>query len=240
VKFTGEGGVIAVALSADGSAYELRIADSGIGIEPAFLPHVFDRFRQADGTTTRQHAGLGLGLAIVKELTELHGGAVRAASPGAGRGATFTVRLPKLPGLHAPEPAGEPARPRGVALAGIEVLAVDDNPDALEVVAASLSSNGASVRVADSGEHAIAEWDRAPAQVLICDLAMPGLDGFAVLRAIRQRTAAAVPVPAIALTAYASTEFHARTRDAGFEAHLAKPFDEDELVRTILAVLGRT
>jgi CheY-like chemotaxis protein len=176
----------------------------------------------------------------VKELTELHGGAVRAVSAGIGHGATFTLRLPRLPGLHVVEAAESAARPRPTLLRGLQVLAVDDNRDALDVLAASLASSGADVRSASSGEEALREWDRAPADMLICDLAMPQMDGFAVLRGIRQRDRAMGRfTPAIAVTAHASPDYQSRTREAGFDAHISKPFDGDELVRTVTAVRSR-
>lgn len=233
VKFSPGGGRIDVTLQAVEGAHEIRVTDTGIGIAADFLPHVFERFRQSDGSMTREHGGLGLGLAIVKELTELHGGMVRVVSDGLGQGAQFVVRLPALVALDASAalPAAEAALSR-VALAGIRVLAVDDNPDALEVVAATLATAGATVRMASDGHDAVAQWHQEAADVLVCDLAMPHLDGFAVLSMIQQNGGGA-GVRAIALTAHASQEYIDRSRAAGFIEHLAKPFAAADLVEAV-------
>jgi signal transduction histidine kinase len=235
VKFTPARGRIAVALTPEDSVFEVAVTDSGVGIPASFLPHVFDRFRQADGSTTREHGGLGLGLAIVKELTELHGGTVHATSAGPGQGATFAIRLPQLAGLNVRGPSlPEVPEAPGIPLAGVEILAVDDNEEALEVLASTLRMRGARVRVAASGEDAIRAWTRDPADVLICDLAMPAMDGFEVLRAIRQLDRDhGRPTVALALTAHAAEDYQARTRAAGFEAHIVKPYDAAELVRAV-------
>jgi len=241
VKFTPSGGAVSLSLQTRERICELEVVDTGIGIAPGFLPHVFDRFRQADGSMTREHGGLGLGLAIVKELVEMHGGSVAAESRGPGQGATFRVRFPQLAGLDTAAPA--PAFPSPLtarALDGVHVLAVDDNADALDLVAASLAGTGARVTTASSGEEALRKWDRDPADVLVCDLAMPQMDGVDVLRAIRNRDAAAGRLtPAIALTAHMTQDHVAHTRDAGFEFHIGKPFEASELVHTILAALSR-
>jgi CheY-like chemotaxis protein len=221
----------------DGS-YCLDVIDTGAGIPADFVPYVFDRFRQADGSITREHRGLGLGLAIVKELTELHGGAVVAASAGVNRGAHFTVQLPQLQPLGLPPEESASAAPVAGTLAGVRVLAVDDNQDARDVLEASLAPTGARVRIAPSGAAAIREWDREPADLLICDLAMPEMDGFAVLEAIRRR-ASGRAAPAIAVSAYVSEDYQLRTRAAGFDFHVGKPYDVSELVRLALAALGR-
>ncbi len=162
VKFSSAGGVIVATLEHIGGAYEVRVTDTGIGIAPDFLPHVFERFSQSDGSMTREHGGLGLGLAIVKELTELHGGAVTAESPGPGQGATFTIRLPALIGLDDTAiPTAPAAAPPAQTLRGVRVLAVDDNADALEIVSAALGASGADVTAVTSGADAIVEWRRA-------------------------------------------------------------------------------
>jgi len=236
IKFTPAGGAVTLLLTAENGACELSVTDTGVGIEPSFLAHAFDRFRQGDGSITREHSGLGLGLAIVKELTELHGGVVAASSPGLGLGATFTVRLRQLAPLFPADVSPLQLRhePQDASLAGISVLAVDDNADALEVLAASLSIRGAEVRTAWGGEEALREWARCPASVLICDLAMPRVDGFEVMRGIRSLDlAAGRPTAAIALTAHASPGYEARTRDAGFSRHISKPFDVEELVQAV-------
>ncbi len=240
VKFTPPRGTVTVSLTERDGSYWLDVTDTGAGIAPDFLPYVFDRFRQADGSITREHRGLGLGLAIVKDLTELHGGTVVVASPGVDRGARFTVQLPQL---VAPAADALPAPSLALAgrLAGVRVLAVDDNADAREVLAASLADSGATVRIAASGAEAIREWDREPADLLICDLAMPEMDGFEVLRAIRQRGRPDGHVPpAIAVTAHVSEDYQARTRAAGFDFHLGKPYDVAELIEFARAALARS
>ena len=242
IKFTPTGGAVSVSLKAENGMCELSVTDTGAGIAPSFLPHVFDRFRQADGSITREHGGLGLGLAIVKELTELHGGVVVATSPGPGLGATFTVRLRQLSPSHAADLSSMQVgrTPQPAALAGISILAVDDNADALEVLSASLIIRGADVRTAWGGEEALREWQRQPADVLICDLAMPRVDGFDVIRGVRELDATSGrTTAAIALTAHASPGYQARTREAGFDGHISKPFDVEELVQAVLGALER-
>jgi signal transduction histidine kinase/ActR/RegA family two-component response regulator len=241
VKFTPHGGDASLVLRRLAHGFELEISDTGAGISASFLPNVFDRFRQADGSTTREHGGLGLGLAIVKELSELHGGVVTASSEGANRGATFTVRLPELAGFQPSFSAPiEQTHAESAILSGVVVLAVDDNIDALDVLATSLASSGATVRMAATGDAALREWDREPADVLICDLAMPHMDGFEVLKGIRARDIARGRVtPVIALTAHASDEYQTRTRAAGFDFHVSKPYQIGDLVRTVLAAMER-
>jgi signal transduction histidine kinase/CheY-like chemotaxis protein len=240
VKFTPQDGRVSLRLTAQDRTFRLEVADTGIGIAASFLPHVFDRFRQADGSMTREHGGLGLGLAIVKELVDLHGGGVSAVSAGEGQGATFIVRLPQLVARE-PGPV-EPSSPRrgAKALAGVHVLAVDDNADTLEMLATSLAAAGARVTLADSGETALRHWDSDPADVLVCDLAMPHMNGFEVLSAIRARDIArGRQTAAIALTAHVSQSHMEETRAAGFRFHIGKPFDSEELVEKISTALER-
>jgi len=239
VKFTPENGRVAVRLREVGSAFEIEVRDSGAGIKPTFLPFVFDRFRQADGSLTREHGGLGLGLAIVKQLTEMHGGSVSAASDGLGAGAAFTVRLPALTdgsgGIH---DTGALPMARPDALADVRVLVVDDNKDAAEMLGAALTAAGAAVRVVTSGLTAVDEWTREPADVLLCDLAMPGVDGFEVLRRIRMGGVRADrPIRAIAVSAHATEDYVARSKAEGFARHVTKPFQVPELLRVISDVL---
>ncbi len=235
VKFTPNKGRVSIRLARVDGAYAIVVSDNGIGISKDFLGHVFERFRQADGSTTRVHGGLGLGLAIVKELTELHGGQVQAASDGPERGATFTVTIPAL------DVPGEPVTgitgslvPR---LDGLTVLAVDDNQDALDILTATLADAGATVRVAASGAEALEDLQHLPADLVICDLAMPGMDGFEVLGHVRDLDATkGRSTPVLALSAYASREYRQRCIDAGFRGHIAKPFAPPDLIRAIAAM----
>jgi signal transduction histidine kinase/ActR/RegA family two-component response regulator len=236
VKFTGVAGQVTVAVEAHQGAYELSVKDNGIGMSPEFLACAFDRFRQADGSMKREHGGLGLGLAIVKDLTEMHGGSVHAASAGIGHGATFSVLLPALTGE--PDAAADATAVHGgpatATLAGVRVLVVDDNPDALELMATTLQAAGATVRTLGSGRAAVEAWDRDPADVVLCDLAMPGLNGFDVLREIRARDAAAGRTTrAIAVSAHATPEYRERSLEAGFAQYLAKPYRIADLLRAI-------
>jgi len=243
VKFTPRGGSVTVTMAGSGQDYVLSVSDTGIGISREFLPYVFDHFRQADGSMTRQHGGLGLGLAIVKEVTELHNGSVTATSPGPGGGATFTVRLPQLPSAGLPDFVGDRVAPSGAATdrrwSGVRILAVDDDPDSLEVVRAALTLAGAEVTTASSASEAIGAWEVDPSDILLCDLAMPDMDGFQVLNRIRRLDAASGrATAAIALTAYASDEHRARCLSAGFHAHVAKPYKIDELTIALSTALA--
>jgi PAS domain S-box-containing protein len=244
VKFTPRGGRIHIALERVNSHIEIAIADTGQGIDAAFLPHVFDRFQQADGTTTRMHGGLGLGLAIVRHIVEAHGGTVHVESQGAGKGAVFTVKIP----LMIPRTAGEAERRHPTVttretgsearLDGVRILVVDDEPDSNEAIGALLSSRGAEVRVADSAPQArqiLHDWRP---DVLVSDIGMPGEDGYGLIRRIREADGEVARMPAIALTAYASREDKIRVLTAGFHAHVPKPVDPAELV-TVLANVAR-
>ena len=240
VKFTPPEGAVRVRLSPDRDRYVLSVTDTGVGIPSSFVPHVFERFRQADGSTTREHGGLGLGLAIVKELTDLHGGTVYAASEGEGRGATFTLILPQFVGQTIDLPADLSAAPDPpVRLDGVRVLVIDDNRDALDTITAALSDVGALVRTASSGHEALDLWRERPSDVILCDLAMPGMDGFQVLNRIRQLGATGKSVPAIAVTAYASEEYRTRCVREGFRGHLAKPYNLSELKRMVACAIER-
>ena len=235
VKFA-PGGDVDVELAGAGDHLELSVADSGIGISPEFIDKVFDRFRQADASVTREHGGLGIGLAVVKELVELHGGSIRAESAGRGKGARFTASFPCYDGDVVLQRVEE-----GVpSLAGISVLAVDDNPDALQILETSLTQAGARVRTASSGDQALELWREASADVLLCDLAMPHMSGFQVLWKIRDLDRESGRVtPAIAVTAHATDEQIARSAQAGFQMHITKPFDPNRLIRTVSAVRAR-
>jgi signal transduction histidine kinase/CheY-like chemotaxis protein len=240
VKFTPAGGAVHVTLSAAAGWLELTVRDTGVGIPRDFLPDVFDRFRQADGSTTREYGGLGLGLSIVKELTELHGGSVAVASEGPGRGATFTLRLPALRDDVVAHPP-RVATGSSVSLRGLRVLAVDDNADALEILMLSLTEAGAHVQTARSGAEALEIWSEARADVLVCDLAMPGMDGTAVLNAVRRADAEQKrpPTPAIVITAHVMPDPEAGARAAGFDHYIQKPFETAELLRVVARAAGR-
>jgi CheY-like chemotaxis protein len=244
VKFTPEGGAVQVLLLHNGERIQLQVRDNGIGIAPEFLPHVFDRFTQADTSSTRRAGGLGIGLALVRHIAHLHGGQVRADSGGIGRGAVFTVDLPAAPQQATLAVAEAPARERlEGALDGVRVWLVDDDADAHEVVALTLGHYGAVVQAYRSSAELAAALDKAPAgaapQVLLVDLAMPGEDGFAALRRVRAQEAArgAPPVPAIALTAFTQIE-RERLMAAGFAERVDKPVDAAKLVAAIRAVRG--
>jgi signal transduction histidine kinase/CheY-like chemotaxis protein len=239
VKFTPPGGTIAVGLTRDQTHLRLMVRDSGIGISPEFLPYVFERFRQADSSTTRSHSGVGLGLAIVRELTELHGGTVEAQSAGPDQGATFIVSLPVATGVSA---AGRPATsgaatPDSPRLDGVRVLVIDDDPNTLEMLTAALTDGGADVTSADSARRALAAFEGARPDVIISDIAMPGEDGLWLMHRIRTLPGKNGRTPAIALTALARKEDRKRAIDAGFQMHLAKPVRIDDL-RSVVATLA--
>ncbi|KQP40035.1 hypothetical protein ASF44_09745 [Pseudorhodoferax sp. Leaf274] len=240
VKFTPRGGLVTVRLAADGEALHIAVEDSGIGIAPAFLPYIFDRFRQADGSTTRRFGGLGLGLAIVRQLVELHGGSVQATSAGEGCGSCFVVRLP----LHAADvpPALQAFAPEAASteLAGLRVLVVDDETDARDLLQRMLADAGAEVLVADGADAVLQAIVQERPQVLVSDIGMPQVDGYALLRRVRALgPAQGGDLPAIALTAFARAEDRVRALKAGFRAHVAKPVEPAELVATIASAAGR-
>jgi CheY-like chemotaxis protein len=215
------------------------VSDTGMGIAPEFLPHLFERFRQADSSIERAHGGLGLGLAICRHLTELQGGRISATSDGTGHGATFRVELPQP---HA-EPIQEPEA-RGVRqfsassntlsvplLSGVRFLVVDDDRDALALVREVLEATGATVVTADSGGEALRILENTLTDALIADLGMPGMSGFELLERIRRSDNPQVrSIPAAALTAFARPDDRARSQQHGFEQHLVKPIDPDQLM----------
>jgi signal transduction histidine kinase/ActR/RegA family two-component response regulator len=238
VKFTPRGGRVEVSLGRAGDHAQVTVRDTGMGIRPEFLSFVFDRFRQADASTTRVHGGLGLGLAIVRHLVELHGGSVEAASEGEGRGATFAVRLPLAPiGALARADVRWPAA--AAVLDGLRVLVVDDEPDTLEALSAALAGFGARVRTALSTREALAVLDRESADVLVADIAMPGEDGYALVRELRGRPAdRGGRIPAAALTAYARPADAERALEAGFQVHVTKPVEPGDLAAVIARLAG--
>jgi len=248
VKFTPEGGLVQVRLERAGSQVEIAVSDTGAGIDPAFLPHVFERFRQADQRTSRQYGGLGLGLSIVRHLVELHGGSVRADSPGEGAGSTFTVTLPVAPLLRE-EDAGEGAREAAgdtlhavecpERLDGLRVLVVDDEPDARGLLEMMLGRCGAVVVAAASAGEALEALARSKFDIIVSDIGMPGEDGYGLIRRVRALAPeAGGATPAVALTAYARTEDRLRAMRAGFDMHVSKPVEQAELV-VVMANLVR-
>ena len=248
IKFTPSGGRVQVILERVNSHLEITVSDTGMGIDPEFLPHVFERFRQADSSTTRNHGGLGLGLAIVRHLTELHGGTVRAKSAGRDKGSSFIVTFPLAilqadvePGRQhpkTPDPTAPP--PREPRLEGIAVLVVDDERDSRELLGAILAKAGADVRTAGSVDEALQLWDQGAPHVLVSDIGMPGHDGYSLIAKIRLRPDhAGRHVPAIALTAYSRTEDRIKAISAGFQMHLSKPADRVELITMIASLAGR-
>ena len=239
VKFTPRLGQIHVTIEQVHSHVEISVTDSGKGIAPEFVGQVFDRFRQADASTTRKHGGLGIGLTIAKHLTELHGGTLQVSSPGPGLGASFTIHLPIM-ALHsssetlaaeARDAAADARASRG-SLDGVRVLLVDDDADSLQTIARILRRNGAEVQTAQSMEEALAAIQAAAPDALVSDIGMPGHDGYELITRLR-----AMPggrsIPAVALTALARSEDRTRSLRAGFQMHVAKPVDARELVAAV-------
>jgi len=248
VKFTPNEGVVEVTLRQAGAHVEVKVRDSGIGIEPSLLPFVFDRFRQGDASSSRTTGGLGLGLAITRHLVELHGGTVQAESEGAGKGATFTIRLPlvvaRRPSVRddqAPRSASltkttEPVR----TLEGLRILVVDDEPDSRDLIALILSQAGAEVTTAGSAVDALKAIDEWMPDVLLSDIAMPQIDGYELLRRVRAREAeSGGRIAAAALTAYARMEDRLRILSAGFQMHVPKPIEPAELVTVVASIAKR-
>jgi CheY-like chemotaxis protein len=245
VKFTPEGGKIQVSLEREESQVKITVADSGVGIKPDFLEHVFERFRQADASTTRRFGGLGLGLSIVKSLVESHGGNVAATSAGEGRGASFIVRLPALAlqGEEAAPLSGRVCAPAPFAatdLAGLTLLVVDDDEDGRELARRVLVECNARVLSAGSAADALALVESQRPDMMISDIGMPEMDGFTLLKSVRALgEARGGALPAIALTAFARPEDRAQALEAGFAAHLVKPVEPQQLLAAIAAAVDR-
>ncbi|MFL6333549.1 MAG: ATP-binding protein [Pyrinomonadaceae bacterium] len=248
IKFTPKGGAVGVRVERYGSDVRVRVSDTGQGISPEFLPHVFERFRQQDGSTTREHGGLGLGLAIVRHLVEQHGGHVSAESAGEQRGSTFTINLP-IAAVKAPAggrvsgdlpsiqtlPGESPA-----TLGGLRILVVDDQPDARELLAIVLGRAGARVSTAASAAEALELLQLEEVDVLVSDIGMPAADGYALIGRVRDLSAErARRTPSVALTAYASEDDRRRALAAGFDAHVPKPVEPSELVSVIAGLKTR-
>ncbi|HEX8342651.1 MAG TPA: ATP-binding protein [Tepidisphaeraceae bacterium] len=251
IKFTPRGGRVQVLLERVDSHLEISVSDTGEGIKPEFLPFVFDRFRQADASTTRRHGGLGLGLSIVKQLVELHGGAIRIHSDGTGRGSTFVVTLPLGATRREPERDSEPrygrtgphldgGRERGIELDGVRVLVVDDEPDARGLVKRLLEDCRAVVTTAASAQEALMLLRAEAFDVLVSDIGMPGEDGYSLIGRVRAMGKdRGGDIPAIALTAYARAEDRTKAITAGFLMHMTKPIEPVELLTTVAGLASR-
>jgi CheY-like chemotaxis protein len=240
VKFTPAGGVVRLTLERRAGEDLLMVSDTGIGIDPAFLPSVFDTFRQADASSTRAHGGLGLGLSIVKHLVEMHGGTVRAESGGSGKGATFTVRLPvrsSAPPSSAPGTPG--ARAIEHRLTGTAIVVVEDEADTRDLLVSLLESAGANVRPASSAEEGLNACVETRPEALVTDIAMPGVDGYGMMRQIQAALGTDAPRVNVALTAFAGPRDHERSVEAGFQRHVTKPFDPAEFVRMLAELLNQ-
>jgi signal transduction histidine kinase len=248
-KFTPARGQVRVEAKRSGERVRIAVKDSGIGITPEFLPYIFDRFRQADGSTTRLHGGLGLGLSIVKHLIQLHNGAIEVESEGKGKGATFTVTLPlaaaeSVEAIEETVPAGREGNglPEGFSkvLDGLRILVVDDEADSRELVTAILTRCGSKVKCCESTAEALQVFREWGPDLVISDIGMPNEDGYALITKLRKlRLKRAKEVPAIALTAYATDDDRTRALSAGFQVHVAKPIEPEELVRSIAGAAGR-
>jgi hypothetical protein len=239
IKFTPKKGRVHVVVKRVNSHVEICVNDSGQGIAPEFLGHVFDRFRQADAATTRKFGGLGLGLSLVKQFTELHGGAVRVESEGIGKGATFTICLPMQPVRHDPEAVADEERLAAMDqaanqpnLTGVKVLVVDDEEDSLAVVKRILERRGADVRGSTTMHEALGEFTQFAPDVVVSDIGIPEHDGYELITRLRELPGGRA-VPAVALTALARGEDRTRALRAGFQLHLAKPVDFAELVAVV-------
>ena len=242
-KFTPAGGVVGVRVSQDETYAEIVVSDTGPGIAPEFLPHVFERFRQADGSTTRTHGGLGLGLAIVRHLVELHGGLIAAENASEGKGAVFTVKLPipsvelrreSLPATASVENVAE------TDLKNVRILVVEDELDALDLLTIDLTAHGARVRGATSAAEAFALLRANEFDLLISDIGMAGTDGYNFIKQVRnQKGDKNAHIPAIALTAYARTQDRIRAISAGYNTHVAKPVETRELVTVVKCLTGK-
>ncbi len=236
IKFTAHGGTVTVTVSAAERQLTISVGDTGAGIDPAFLPYVFERFRQADASSTRRHGGLGLGLSIVRHLVEAHGGSVTADSPGPGHGSTFRVVLPALdPATGTAHPTnGSPGNGCDVSLQGIQALVVDDDPDARDLMVRILASRGAMVAAAESVDSALRQIDAGTFNVLLADISMPTEDGYSLIARVRAHAESRVQtLPALAVTAQARPQDRDRALAAGFQLHISKPIQSEDLCRAV-------
>ncbi|MDB5956574.1 PAS domain S-box protein [Ramlibacter sp.] len=248
IKFTPKGGQVQVLLQRINSHIELSVSDTGIGIAPGFLPHVFDRFSQSDSSTTRAYGGLGLGLAICKQLVELQGGSIRASSEGEGKGSTFFVELP-VSIIQLEDEGAQRAHPTAQlgpgelvelpGLAGVHAFVIDDEPDARELLTRVFEQQGAQVTSFASAEEALLALRTVRPAVIVSDIGMPMMDGYQFIRSLRADETRNERIPALALTAFARAEDRKRSLLAGYQAHLAKPFDVAELILLVAGLVGR-
>jgi CheY-like chemotaxis protein len=239
IKFTPPGGRIDVGVSPAAGSAVLQVRDTGCGIAAGFLPHVFERFRQADGGVTRRAGGLGVGLTIVRQLVDMHGGNVTARSDGEGCGATFTVTLPLLDESRTTIPVAALLAEDGRRLDGMRILLVEDDPDTRNVMLLVLSQAGADVAPSGSAEDAMRRLIAQEFDAMLCDIGLPGEDGYSLMRRTRTLAAPISRIPALALSAFARDRDRQRAREAGFDGHLAKPIDPAVLLRTLTDLLGR-
>lgn len=230
IKFSPSGSEVTIETSQKGSDLCVEINDEGMGIDPAFLPHVFDRFRQQDGSITRAHGGLGLGLSIVRQLVMLHGGSVRAHSAGRGAGSTFVVTLPLASDAQSALVAFDPHAVPAADLHGLAVMVVEDEEDMRAVIRLALEGAGAYVRAAANADEALMLYPDIRPDVLISDIGLPDLDGYALLNRLRQLDQGTSSAPAIALTAYARPEEERQALAAGYQLHMSKPFEPAALI----------
>lgn len=233
-----------IRVTQDDASIEIEVRDTGPGIAPEFLPHVFERFRQADGSTTRTHGGLGLGLAIVRHLVELHGGVIGAENASAGAGAIFTVKLPLASYDLMPEAgtSGQSASEQqsNVELEDLKILVVEDEIDTLDLLTVDLTTHGARVRGVASADEALELLDADRFDLLISDIGIAGTDGYDLIEQVREREAKHEEhIPAVALTAYARAQERIRAIAAGYNTHVAKPVDIRELIAVVKCLTGK-
>jgi PAS domain S-box-containing protein len=241
IKFTRENGRISIEMHQDDVKVFLKVSDTGLGIRADFLPHVFDPFRQSDMSIQRVHGGLGLGLAIVRHLVEQHGGAVYADSEGEGKGSTFTVELPLSSVRRTPTIGGSLPTDYKLSLQGVSVMLVEDEPDSREVLATALELAGASVVAEATVREALDSLEQRRPDVIVCDIGLPGEDGFNFITELRSRTTKTGGlIPAAALTAYTRPEDRLRALEAGYQIHLAKPIEPSELVAAVATLAGKS